>query len=182
MIETSELTAIEGVHTLRAARLSFVSSSRLSSLARCKSLSTNRYVVTIAPEVTSMRRSAPEQMLTNRSTTHQIPPRTLNNHHYPDRLHATISCSGQGYESHSLSRPLFPDAFSVDRARSRDMGGTGLGLAIVKQLALPHARIHGPKCSEGIRLPFTCKTLIIAHFLHAKHCSTASACNMRGEI
>ena len=50
-------------------------------------------------------------------------------------IRVTDQGQGIGHEHHER---LFERFYSVDKARSRELGGSGLGLSIVKHIALSH--------------------------------------------
>ena len=52
-------------------------------------------------------------------------------------MEISVSDSGQGIAEKHFDR-LFERFYSVDKARSRELGGSGLGLSIVKHIALSH--------------------------------------------
>ncbi len=76
---------------------------------------------------------------------------------------STVTISGEGFADYALIRvsdngPGIPDSdiprvferfYTVDKARSRELGGTGLGLAIVKHIVLAHKGEISLKRADG---------------------------------
>ncbi len=77
-----------------------------------------------------------------------------------DYITITVSDKGQGIAPHHLPR-LFERFYSVDKARSRELGGSGLGLSIVKHIALSHGGEVDVKSEIGIGTQFIFKIPIL---------------------
>ena len=54
-----------------------------------------------------------------------------------DKLILSVKDQGPGIDEKHHER-LFERFYSVDKARSKELGGSGIGLAIVKHIALAH--------------------------------------------
>ena len=70
------------------------------------------------------------------------------------RLVLSVSDRGPGIPARDQGR-LFERFYTVDRARSRELGGTGLGLAIVRHIALAHGGDVRVESWEGEGTRFT---------------------------
>lgn len=71
-----------------------------------------------------------------------------------DHLEVTIQDQGMGIPAEHLPR-LFERFYSVDKARSREMGGSGLGLSIVKHISAIHSGDVSVKSEMGKGTTFT---------------------------
>lgn len=83
---------------------------------------------------------------------------TISGEKFTDYILIRVSDNGPGIPGTDIPR-VFERFYTVDKARSRELGGTGLGLAIVKHIVLAHKGEISLKSSEGkgsefiIRIP-----------------------------
>ncbi len=87
---------------------------------------------------------------------------TIKGTRFPDYSLIRIADNGPGIPGKDIPR-VFERFYTVDKARSRELGGTGLGLAIVKHIILAHKGQISLNSGEGkgvdfiIRLPLIYK-------------------------